>query len=105
MNRFESDIPRPVPIRPKVQPPSSPSEVGYSSWARRIGAFLTAVVLLSGVWFGLMSQIGSITGSVGFDLVLWVCGVAFFFYDYILTENGFRWAEKHCGLWGRKGGG
>ena len=105
--RPEQPLPvvNPEPVvqpRPAVQP-KQVRQPRRSRWLAkmfpRIGAFVTSVVLLTLLWFGIISQVGSITGSLRFDIALWAIGILYFFYDYILTDNGFRWAEKHCVFW------
>ena len=92
----------PLPVvNPEPQPvlQTVPQKIqqGYAI-GQKIGAFITAVVLLTALWFGTISQVGSVTGSLGFDISLWVAGVFFFFYGYILTDYCFQWAEKYCGF-------
>ena len=101
--------PEPLPVvnpRPVVQPKPQPvrHQPGrLTGMFPKILQFIFSSVCLTLIWFGIISQVGTITGNPKFDLFLWAIGILVFFYSEILTDNGARWAEKYCGLWGRKG--
>jgi hypothetical protein len=64
--------------------------------------FLFGAGVFSVIWLALIKELGTITGIPTLDTLLWVAGILYFFYGDILTDNNRRWAEKYCGLWGRK---
>ena len=108
---YEEPRPQPLPVvNPKLHVEPVPQPVRQSrrpGWItgmfQKILQFFFSSVCLTLIWFGIISQVGTITGSPRFDLALWAIGILVFFYGEILTDNGARWAEKYCGLWGRKG--
>ena len=104
--RYEPRQREPIPVRllPVVNPVVPPRPSGRSARISKLANFLIGAGILTLIWFGIISQMGSITGSPKFDLFLWAMGVMYFFWGDILTDNNRRWAEKYCGL-GRKGGG
>ena len=89
--------PVPQPVR------QSPRPGRFTRMFQKILQFIFSSVCLTLIWFGIISQVGTITGNPKFDLFLWAIGILVFFYGEILTDNGARWAKKYCGLWGRKG--
>jgi len=86
----------PRPIKVKVRP--KPKSNVDPRWVSKIGAWLTASILFSAVWVGAAFTIG-LTGIMALDLALYAIGMVVFFVDYILTDHGFRWAEKYCTFW------
>ena len=108
---YEEPRPQPLPVvNPKLHVEPVPQPVRqsrrpgrFTRMFQKILQFIFSSVCLTLIWFGIISQVGTITGNPKFDLLLWAIGILVFFYSEILTDNGARWAEKYCGLWGRKG--
>ena len=69
---------------------------------QKVGVCFTSVVLLVIIWL-LPSGGGSVTGHPKLDLGLFLFGIMFFFYEFLLANNGFWWKQKISGRWGRKG--
>lgn len=86
--------PRPIKVNVTTKPKSRVDP----RWVSKIGAWITASVLFSAVWLGAAFTIG-LTGYLALDLALYAVGMAVLFADYILTDHGFRWAEKYCVFW------
>jgi len=101
-----------VQPKPMIKPVPQPQKQQYrprtsGRFAKIFGRwlnFLFGAGVFSIIWFALIKELGTITGIPEFDIFLWVLGVLIFFWGDILTDNNRRWAEKYCGLWGRKGG-
>ena len=120
-NRYEPGQRRePLPYvnpKPRVQPKPAPqpqyqrqqyrqprSSGRFAGGFGRLLYFLFGAGAFTTIWFALIKELGTITDIPELDIFLWVLGVLIFFWGDILTDNNRRWAEKYCGLWGRKGG-
>jgi len=93
---------QPAPQPQRQQQPRKPGRsakiLGRLLW------FLVGAGSFAAVWLLLMRTLGTVTGIPALDMFLLFAGIAIFFCGDVLTDFNRRWAEKYCGLWGRKGG-
>ena len=64
----------------------------------KIFNFILSSTLFTLAFVALRYYLGSITGIPGLDSLCYWAGLAFYFFAYILTDYGPRWAEKYCGF-------
>jgi hypothetical protein len=95
----------PLPVAPpEPQPESQPApqkrqrNPNTYRILSRVGSFLTAVVLLTAFWLVPAMTVG-MTAYLWLDISLYVLGILHMFWALVLTDAGFRFAERYCTFW------
>jgi hypothetical protein len=92
---------RPLPLvnPPKVRPrPNQHQHRGQYPMFNKILGFLISASLFTLAFAAMRYMLGSITGSHNLDNFCYWAALAFYFFAYVLTDYGYRWAEKYCGF-------